>query len=195
MTQRWGRQTGRQTVTVKFSVMLLSPKCVSRSHTSNLPLDRSSGTFSSPLSFRPVSTNTKLGMRSAGDGTASLSAVVQYVKSRWECGKAASWAEILPHLASDCSVTGGLGCCWPPSLQEPHWMHWMDRAHDTIARIYILSPPRASSSSLRCNLGLPLLATVNSLRCCRGGWETHELLYNDTWACGQKKTHKCTTRM
>ena len=71
----------------------------------------------------------------------------------------------LPHLASDCSVTGGLGCCWPPSLQEPHWMHWMDRAHDTIARIYIPSPPRASSSSLRCNVGLPLQATRGERYC------------------------------
>lgn len=188
MTQRWGRQTGRQTVTVKFSVMLLSPKCVSRSHTSNLPLDRSSGTFSSPLSFRPVSTNTKLGMRSAGDGTACLSAVVQYVKSRWECGKAASWAEILPHLASDCSVTGGLGCCWPPSLQEPHWMHWMDRAHDTIARIYILSPPPC----------LIFITTMQLRTSPASNSEQLEMLswrIGNTWACEQKKTHKCTTRM
>ena len=41
-------------------------------------------------------------------------------------------------------------------------------------------PPRASSSSLLCNLGLPLLTTVNSLRCCRGGW--------GTWACEQENT-------
>ncbi len=96
-TPRHSGGASRKSATVMLSADAESRKRQrhSRSHNSNVPLERSSGTFSSPLSFRPVGTDTKLWMRSAGDrlGTASVLSVIQYPKACWESVRAVS-AEI-----------------------------------------------------------------------------------------------------